>query len=212
MRVAYAFAALVMGCMTPPPAPVRHVSSFSCGGPVEPAVAAAAIPVGRIEVTKLGEGPEGPRLRVVAENASAATLATKIGEAVNVLTRVDHQLDAIPVSLYVPDMSLDLLAAVLRTQKVKLSHGDWTKDHVLVFERATTYGDVADPQPLESQMFAVTPKMSAEQIASLYCRSVAGPHGWAQVVGDRVLVMDHRATLDRFAEMLDRTQQQLPTQ
>jgi hypothetical protein len=210
MKVVFALCTVAMGCLAPAPQPVRHVSSFSCAGPTEPPPAAPSVPMGRIEVTKLGEGPDGPRLRVVAENASAATLATKIGEAVNVLTRVDHQLDAVPVSLYVPDMSLDLLAAVLRTQKIKLSHGDWTKDHVLVFERATTYGDLADPAPLETQIFASSVKMSAEQVASLYCRSVAGPHGWAQVVGDRVMIMDRRASLDRFSEMLERTQQLLP--
>ncbi len=212
MRLVYALAAVSIGCMAPPTAGSRHVSAYGCSGPPEAAAPAPTTPTGRADVIKLGEGPDGPRLRVIAENASAATLATKIGEALNVLTRVDHDLDDIPVSLYTPDMTVDLLAAVLRTQKIKLSRTDWQKDHVLVFQRASSYGDVADPAPMETQIMPQSPKLSADQIANLYCRSVASPHGWAQVVGDRVMIMDHRASIDRFTEMLERTQQLLPLQ
>ena len=212
MRLVYALAAVSIGCMAPPTAGSRHVSAYGCSGPAEAAAPAPATPNGRADVIKLGEGPDGPRLRVIAENASAATIATKIGEALNVLTRVDHDLDDVPVSLYTPDMTVDLLAAVLRTQKIKLSRTDWQKDHVLVFSRASTYGDVPDPAPMETQILPPSAKLSPDQIAGLYCRSVASPHGWAQVVGERVLVMDRRAALDRFSEMLERTQQYLPAQ
>lgn len=168
------------------------------------------MPTGRAESSKLGEGPDGPRLRVIAENTSATLLAVRIGEALNVLTRVDHDLDTIPVTLYSPDITLDLLAAVLRTQKIKISRGDWTKDHVLVFQKATTYGDSPDPAPQESRLLPVTHKLSPEQVAGLYCHSIASTHGWAQVVGDRVMISDKRSAIDRFSEMVERIEQQLP--
>ena len=149
--------AACVGC-APPPAPIYHVSSFGCAGPPETAAPRPAPPTGTAEVVKLGESRDGPRLRVIAENASASMVATKIGEALGVLTRVDHDLDAIPVSLYVPDMSLELLGAVLRTSKIKMSRADWQKDHVLVFSRASTYGDLPDPAPLETQILPASPE------------------------------------------------------
>ena len=207
MRVV--FLAALVGCANPPLASPK-VSSFGCSGPTELAAAAPTIPMGRVEVTKLGEGPDGPRLRVVAENASAAVLAARIGEALGVLTRVDHDLDTLPVTLYTPDMTLDLLSAVVRSSKIKISRPDWTRDHVLVFQKASTYGDTPDPAPMESKLLPPARRLSPEQVAGLYCRSVASPHGWAQVVGDRVMISDKRSTIDRFSEMLERVEQQLP--
>ncbi|MDB4955243.1 MAG: hypothetical protein JWO36_2812 [Myxococcales bacterium] len=197
---------LLIGCEPPPTAPVRPRASFGCSGAPEAVASSPLVPAGRVEVHKISEGPDGPHVRVVAEGAPASQVAVRIGEVLGVVTRVDRELDTIPVSIYFPDITVDMLGALLRSSRIRVSKPDWQKDHVLVF-RLTDAPDVA---PVETQILPLYPSMSLEQTASLFCHSAASSVGWAQVVGNHVMIADRRTNLDRFASIVERVDQSMP--
>jgi hypothetical protein len=196
----------VIACEPPPTAPARPRASFGCSGAPEIAQTAPLVPAGRVEVRSLGEGPDGPRLRVVAEGAPASQVAVRIGEALGVVTRVDTELDTIPVSIYFPDITVDMLGTLLRSSRIRVSKPDWQKDHILVF-RLTTGPDV---ESVETRILPSYPTMSPEQVASLFCRSAASSVGWAQVVGNQVMIADRRTYLERFDSIVERVDQAIP--
>jgi hypothetical protein len=186
---------------TPPAKTTPHVASaFGCAGPPAAVAAAPAPPSGRVTVQKIGEGPDGPRLRIWADNAPASEVALQIGETLGAMTEIDHALDAVPVTVFIPDITVDLLGAVLRTSHVRLFLPDWRKEHVLVFRSSN---DAPEAPPIESRLLPIYTTMAPEQVAGLFCHSVASADGSAQVVGNRVMVTDRRNRVERFVTLLE---------
>lgn len=202
MRIALAWM-FAAGCTPPAPVTPHLASAFGCAGPPTAAAPAPATPNGRVTVQKLGEGPDGPRLRIWADNAPASEVALQIGETLGAMTEIDHGLDNIPVTVFIPDITVDLLGAVLRTSHVRLFLADWRKEHVLVFRSSN---DAPEPPPIESRLLPSSATLAPEQIAGLFCRSAASADGSAQVVGDRVMVTDRRNRVERFVTLLDQMQ------
>jgi hypothetical protein len=206
-RMIIACLAVSLVACDPPPPPARpRLSSFGCSGAPDVPVAKDPVPTGNVEVRVLGDGPDGPRMRVLAENASASELAIRIGEVLGATTRIDPELDRISISLYVPDVSVDLLGALLRTSHVRLSKRDWQKDRMLQFSVALA--NQGESSPVESQILPASRVLTADQMASLFCRT-ASPAGWAQVVGDRVMVADRTIFLARFSSILERIDERI---
>src|SRR4051812_47294033 len=119
---------VVVGCAAEEPPVARPRSPYGCAGPTAVAVTPAQPPSGRVEVKVLGESPDGTRLSVLAEGASASQLAVRIGEALHAVTRVDPELELVPVSVYFPDITIDVLGAMLRASKVRVLRPEWNKD------------------------------------------------------------------------------------
>ncbi len=185
--------------------PTAPPTAFGCTGPTETPSPSPSPPTGHVEVKVIGDGPDGTRLQVSAESASAAQLAVRIGEALKATTRAEHELDNVSVTLYAPDVTIDLLAALLRTQKIRVSKGDWDKARTLSFRLASPFetNEAEDPSRVTSRVIAGSASLPADQLAALFCRSAASSAGSAQVVGNRVVITDHAAHLDNFASMLD---------
>jgi hypothetical protein len=196
-----------IGCGDSAPAVVHPRSaSYGCSGTPDIVFPPPQVPTGRVEVRSLGDGPDGPRIKILAERAPASQIAIRIGEALGVITRVDRELDTIPISINFPDITVDLLGAMLRSYKVRVSKPDWQNGRILVF-RLT---DAPEVEAVETQFVTPVSNASPEQLASLFCRSVASPAGWAQVVGTRVMIGDRRSYLDRFDRILERLDSGVP--
>lgn len=182
------------------PAPPR--SAFGCSG--APTVADPIDPTPpRFELRKLREGPEGIHLELVAEAATAAQLAARLGQVLGKPMLLADGLAAYRFTFYLPDVTpAELDTTLAASTGVRILE----RDDLLVLQPPGG-GTRFAPDVMAVEARIVTPKgkQTPEQIAALFCRSFASPAGTAQVVGDDVVVSDRRPYLDRLGAVVANT-------
>jgi hypothetical protein len=196
----------VMGCahaaQPPELAPGAH---FVCSGPPE-AVAkrAAPDPAGRLVVTALADSPEGPHVRVLAENAPLPLFAVRLGEAIHYETHVAGDLDPIGVSLYAPDITIANLARMFDDSRHNPYEFVLRESNRVLWFADPSGGTERHPdvEAVRSEVIAVRTPATAEQVAAAYCASMASPRGTAAVIGDHVVISDYAGNRARIAALV----------
>lgn len=196
----------LVGCVSPPTADARSAAPVSCRGREAPAptrsVLAPPCGEGRVEVRRVG-GAGSSRIALIAEQASLDALAIQLAELLELDVIVTAELSGRRLTLAIEDGE-----PVAVTETVARAAGAVLEriDGALVFvtaERAREDARLgADGGPTIEVRRLDVAGVDPGEAAELYCAVLASPRGAATVIGERLVVSDEPAVLDRLEAML----------
>lgn len=181
-----------------PPSPPLAEVVFRCQGarppPPQPVMRTHAVGAERLTVVALPSSSDGPRVRVVASDASVGALGLAVGEALRRPVVVSNAVVAARVTL-AGELTLRALDQMLRV--VGASVVD--RGGVLRFDASGGGGgDRSMFAPVEVRLLPAPRGMSPRALAALFCERFASGRGRAIVVGDQVLVEDQAGGENRL--------------